>query len=230
MPKPIFAFVPCRAGSQRVPLKNTRPFGRYSDGLVGVKLRQILACSEVDGVVVSTDDPVVIHISEALRAREPERISIVPRPPELAISDSLDKFLAYVPSIMPDCVVAWTHVTSPFFGEAEWRSAISAYRREVDNGQHDSMMSVTTIQSYIWDANGCISHDRDAVKWPQTQDLRKIYEVNSALFMMDRDAMLQTRDRVGSAPFLFEVDSIAGFDIDWPDQFEMAERLSQVLL
>ena len=36
---PVHVFLPCRAGSQRVPGKNTRPFGDLPGGLTELKLR-----------------------------------------------------------------------------------------------------------------------------------------------------------------------------------------------
>ena len=37
----VVVFLPCRAGSTRVPEKNTRPFAGHGGGLLGVKLDQL---------------------------------------------------------------------------------------------------------------------------------------------------------------------------------------------
>ena len=58
----IVAFLPCRAGSQRVPHKNTRRFGDHEDGLVGIKLEQLVACESIDEIVLSTNDEAVLAI------------------------------------------------------------------------------------------------------------------------------------------------------------------------
>ena len=222
---PIHVLVPCRAGSVRVPGKNTRPFAGDPGGLIGVKLDQLAACEEYASIVVTTDDPAVRAVAEERARRSRVPIAIHDRPPSLAIADTLDAFVAHVPEIVPDGVVAWTHVTSPLFGTALMDEAARAFRREVEDGPADSLMTVETVRSFVWDEEGCVSHDRSAVKWPQTQDLRPLYVVNSALFMIDRTAMIARRDRVGDRPFLFETDPISGFDIDWPSDFALAERL-----
>ena len=38
----VAVFLPCRAGSVRVPEKNTRPFADHPDGLVGLKLVNVV--------------------------------------------------------------------------------------------------------------------------------------------------------------------------------------------
>ncbi|MEM6550359.1 MAG: acylneuraminate cytidylyltransferase family protein [Pseudomonadota bacterium] len=228
--KPIAVMVPCRAGSQRVKDKNTRPFGGRENGLLEIKLGQLCAMAEIDDVVVSTDDPKVMELAEGFRAHSLPRISVVERPPELAVAATLDDFLAYVPTIMPEgSVVAWTHVTSPFFGRDWMAKAVAAYRTHVECGDHDSLMSVSAIQSFLWDEEKCISHDRSKVRWPQTQDLPRFFDVNSALFMIDQAEFLRRRDRIGDRPFLLETDSLAGIDIDWPEDFETASRIFQAL-
>lgn len=224
---PVNVFLPCRAGSQRVPGKNTRPFGSWKGGLIELKLQQLIDADAVDTVTVSTDDPVVDATARAMAERTGKKIYSIGRPPELAVADSLDEFLAWVPTIMPEGITAWTHVTSPFF-DAEWMDrAISAYEREVIHGEYDSLMSVTPIRSFLWSRDGCVSHDRSKVKWPQTQDLDVLYDVNSALFMISNEEMLRRADRIGDRPYLFETTHRAGFDIDWPEDFELAQLMLQ---
>ncbi|WP_406870107.1 hypothetical protein ABEB22_08850 [Thioclava sp. 'Guangxiensis'] len=225
---PVHVFLPCRGGSQRVPGKNTRPFANISGGLLELKLRQLAETKEIASVTVNTDDPEVIHIAEGLRGIFNIPLHVSERPAELAAAGTLDDFVAYVPSVMPDGVIMWTHVTSPFFGAKEIDDAVISYRKEVENGEFDSVMGVSRIQTFLWDHRGnCVSHDRDKVKWPQTQDLDPIYEVNSAVFMIPKEDMIALCDRIGHSPFLLEVGKFEAFDIDWQDDFLVAEKIYQ---
>lgn len=223
--KPVNIFLPCRAGSKRVPGKNTRPFAGMEGGLTELKLRQLAQCETLDSVVLSTDDDRVIEIAEGLRSHFSFPLKVVPRPKELAISDSLDRFLAYVPTIMPAGGVFWTHVTSPFFDAMQVDEAVRLYRECRAEGTHDSLMGVSRIQTFLWNDSGCISHDRGKVKWPQTQDLEPIYEVNSSVFIIDREEMVRREDRIGDQPYLMEVDKLPSYDIDWEEDFEIAEKI-----
>lgn len=224
MTRPSYAFIPCRAGSQRVPHKNTWPLPGFPGGLLERKLRQISKSELLAGVVLSTDDPVCMSIARDLAPSLAKPIEILDRPRELAIADTLDAFVAYVPTIMPEGDVVWMHVTSPFFGAEQMDLAVAAYRAAAETGEA-SLMGVTRLQSFLWDEQGCVSHDRSIDKWPQTQDLRCFYEVNSSIFIIDRDVMRRERDRITDDPILHIVDRHCAFDVDWPDDFAFVERV-----
>ena len=210
----------------RVPSKNTRSFAGDSRGLLG---RKLLQCIEVEGfseIIVSTDDNKVIEISQSIADEAGDgRISIVRRPADLAKSGTLDDFVSYAASLRNEGVLFWTHVTSPFFNAQKMNYALQAYEAHVEHGHYDSLMGVTKIHDFFWRRGKCISHDRSVDKWPQTQDIEPFFEVNSSVFMMEIGMMRAQNDRVGSNPFLFEMDKRSGFDVDWPEDFELAELM-----
>jgi CMP-N-acetylneuraminic acid synthetase len=222
--RPMNVLLPCRAGSQRVPHKNTQPLPGYPGGLLELKLKQVADCRLVDTVVLSTDDPECIQVAEDNREPYGDRLRIVPRPEEFAKSGNLDPFVRHVAEIMPEGDVAWMHVTSPFFDAQEIDRAILAFRQAYDDGTCDSLMGVTRLQTFLWDKAGCVSHDRNKVKWPQTQDLEPLWEVNSSIFIITRDLMKLCADRIGERPLLHEVDRNHAFDIDWPEDFDFLVR------
>jgi CMP-N-acetylneuraminic acid synthetase len=151
-------------------------------------------------------------------------ITIVERPAQFAQAGPLDSFIEYVATIMPRGVVAWMHVTSPFFDAAEIDRAVDAYRSAAEAGTADSLMGVSRIQTFLWDETGCVSHDRARVKWPQTQDLRSLYEVNSTIFLIEKDLMRRLGDRISERVLLHEVERRAAFDVDWPADFEFVAK------
>jgi N-acylneuraminate cytidylyltransferase len=91
-------------------------------------------------------------------------------------------------------------------------------------------MSVTPIHTFTWSKDGCVSHDRARVKWPQTQDLDVLYAVNSAIFMINRAAMRSRIDRIGDAPYLLTTTMPNDFDIDWPADFEFGAKVAGFML
>jgi len=224
----VVGFLPCRAGSKRIPGKNTRTFAGMEGGLAARKIAHLVACTSIDEIVVSTDDEEVMALAEAARAATSKPIAIIPRPADLAISDSLDKFLAYIPTIVPVGHLCWVHATSPFFDEASLDRAVGAYRDEVlTTKRHDSLMGVTRIHGFFWRDGRCISHDRATVKWPQTQDIDPFYEVNSSIFMLDVAMMRERLDRIGDDPHLFVTTKREAIDIDWPEDFDFAELVAR---
>lgn len=218
----ITAFLPCRKGSERVLQKNTRPFAGQEGGLLGIKLRQLLATEGLDEVVVSSNDPAVLAYAQTLAN---PRVRTHCRDDALgASSTSTDALVAHALALIPEGHILWTHVTSPFFAASHYSQAIADYRAALAAGQ-DSLMAVTELRTFVWNAQGPVNYDRQVEKWPRTQTLPPLYEINSALFLHSADGYRRLDDRIGHTPRLFVTDKVAGFDIDWPEDFALAEAM-----
>ena len=223
---PIIAFLPCRSGSQRVVDKNIKTFSGITGGLTRIKIEQLISCSYIDQIIVSTDDERVVDVVEEVAKKSTKDIKIVERPPHLATSEtSTDELIQYVPEIIKSGIVLWTHVTSPFVGAEIYTKAIQTYRKNIADHTHDSLMSVTKHQSFFWDENGPVNYDRAIEKWPRTQTLPEWFEANSAFFIADISVYIKSGDRIGKRPYLFELFDIETIDIDWESDFLLAENI-----
>lgn len=219
----MIAFLPCRAGSQRVPRKNVRPFADRADGLLGIKLEQLIACPELDEIILSTNDPDAIAVGERFLSASSGRLRIDRRPDHLCSSStSTDEVIAYVPSIVPVGDVLWTHVTSPFFEAQDYSDAIAAYRGAT---ACDSLLGVTELRTFMWSQTGPLNYDRAVEKWPRTQTLQPLYEVNSAVFIAPVDIYRRDSDRIGSHPLLHAIPKSKTVDVDWEEDFVIASEL-----
>lgn len=219
----ISVFLPCRAGSERVPHKNTRTFAGIEGGLLKIKLQQLIACNAIDTIVLSTNDEEVIQLAETLSS---DKIKIDRRPEHLATSStSTDDLIKYVPTIISEGAVLWTHVTSPFIDGKIYEEAINVYKDALLKGENDSLMSVTALRTFIWNKEGAVNYDRNKEKWPRTQTIEPLYEINSGIFLADIDIYRNLQDRIGQKPFLFENNDIDSFDIDWEEDFFIAEAI-----
>lgn len=224
MIRTVDVFLPMRAGSQRVPNKNTRIFAGIEGGLCKIKLQQLLKCDRIGTIFVSTNDPRVEEISKSFNSN---KIKVVKRPDPLATSSaSTDNLIRYVPSIVPDGHILWTHVTSPFIGSDIYTKIINKYFKNLT--QFDSLMTVTKIQKFIWNDDQPINYDRNQEKWPRTQTIRPLWEVNSGAFLTSKSIYEKNIDRIGNNPYLFELTEETAFDIDWLPDFKLAESLYQV--
>ncbi|MCX6300995.1 MAG: acylneuraminate cytidylyltransferase family protein [Bacteroidia bacterium] len=219
----VVCFLPCRAGSERVKNKNTRQFAGVEGGLLEIKLDQLCRCNIIDKIVLSTDDQKVIDISKQFGSR----IRIDNRPPELASSDaSTDDLIRYTGKIISDPHILWTHVTSPFTGEEVYNRAINDYFKFIKTGKYDSLMSVTPIRVHVWNKKGePVNYKRGEVRWPRSQQVDPMFEVNSAIFINSRENYIRLEDRIGLHPFLFEMDRTESIDIDYEDDFLLAESI-----
>lgn len=221
MYKSVNVFLPMRSGSQRVPKKNTKTFAGIEGGLCRIKLEQLLKTDLVNKIFVSTNDPQVVDISNSFNSK---KIEIVMRPKNLASSfTSTDELINYVPEIMPDHPILWTHVTSPFINSDIYNESIDEYFNNLN--LYDSLMSVTKIQKFIWNKTKPISYDNSIEKWPRTQTMEPLYEVNGGIFIASKNIYEKCNDRIGNKPFLFETVEEISFDIDWLSDFKIAEAM-----
>jgi len=221
MNKCVNVFLPMRASSERVPKKNTKTFSGVEGGLCKIKLEQLLKCNFVNIIIVSTNDSEVIEISNTFKSK---KIKVVSRPNELCTSAaSKDDLIKYVPDIMPDGHILWTHVTSPFITSEVYCQIIQTYFRKLYS--FDSLMSVTKLQKFIWNDKEPLNYDRDKQKWPRTQTIDPLWEVNSGAFLASKDIYHKNIDRIGDNPYLFELGDEIAFDIDWLPDYKIAEAL-----
>lgn len=218
----ITAFLPCRLGSQRVPNKNIKDFSGVKGGLLKIKLDQLCKTRDIDSIVVSSNDPRILEFSAKYSDR---RLIIDERPDELGSNTTTtDELIQYVPSVISEGHVLWTHVTSPFLNENDYKKIIECYFDALNNG-YDSLMTVLKLQGFIWDKQEPVSYDRNGLKWPMTQNINPLFEVDSGAFLSTIDNYKKFRDRIGQKPYLLEQQKSKSIDIDWPEDFDLAEKL-----
>ena len=223
-------FLPTRKGSERVINKNTRTFAGIEGGILRVKIEQLLEVDRVKNIIVSTNDEATIEVVNSFNS---DRIKVVERPEYLCLSSTvIQDFINYIPSVVDAEHIFWVHTTAPFADVKILNSALDVYEKYViEEKTHDSLLSVSKIQQFLWSEkeNKCINHDRTKVLWPRTQDLEPLYEINHAFYINSKANFLKYHDRIGIKPFMFELDKIHSLDIDWGDDFALAEIVYQHL-
>jgi CMP-N-acetylneuraminic acid synthetase len=210
-----------RKGSQRVKNKNVKDFANIKGGLTFIKISQLLKSTKINKILVSTNDDEVKNIALSFNDT---KIIIDDRPENLANSStSTDELIRYLPSTIESGIVLWTHVTSPFVTEKSYDNMIEKYLLNLK--EYDSLMSVTKIQKFLWNKENPINYDKSKEKWPRTQTIEPVYEINSGAFIAGIDIYKSLNDRVGNKPYLYELSDKEAFDIDWEDDFDIAEVL-----
>lgn len=224
-------FLPTRKGSERVVNKNTRTFAGIKGGILELKIQQLLDIERVSDIIISTNDESTKNIACSFHN---DRIKIIERPNELCLSSTvIEDFIDYIPTVVDAEHIFWVHATAPFANVEVLNSALDCYESEVlRKNSFDSLLSVSKIQQFLWSkkVNKCINHDRSLVKWPRTQDLDPLYEINHAFYINSRENYLKFHDRIGEFPLLFELDKIHALDIDWEEDFILAEIIYRNLI
>ena len=208
-----------RHHSQRVPGKNFRM-------LAGKPLYQhiietLLSVPEIGQVLVDTDSE---PIREGLHHDFPE-VMVAERPENLrADTVSMNDVLLYDTSLVEADFYLQTHSTNPLLRPETVSRAIRAFT--ADYPAHDSLFSVTRLQTRLYDQNGkALNHDPGELI--QTQDLPPVYEENSCLYIFTRDNLARRHHRLGERPLMFEMEAAEAWDIDEELDFAIADFLLQ---
>jgi len=216
-------FLPTRKGSERVINKNTRPFAGIEGGLVENKIRQLLSARLIDEIVFSSNDELSISVAE--KFKYDSRLKIIERPSELCLSSTnLQDLISYVPTVTQADHILWGHVTTPFADADVYDSAIKAYEENLQCG-YDSLVGVTELRNFLLNKDGTLINNTTDIPWPRTQDLEPIYEINHTVFLASRRIYREQKNRLGHKPFLHVMDSVHSLDIDWPEDFTIAEAV-----
>ena len=218
----IAFFLPTRKGSERVKKKNTRPFADVEDGLIGNKIAQLVKSRLIDEIIVSSNDEECIKIAEKYND---SRIRIIERPECLCTSQTnLQDLIMYVPTITEAEHILWGHVTTPIIGAEEYDKAIKRYYASLEEG-YDSLVGVKELRNFLLNHEGRIINNTTDIPWPRTQDLETLYEINHTMFIASRGVYQEKKNRLGDRPYLYVMNGMLSFDIDWEEDFKMAEMI-----
>lgn len=213
----VVAVVPMRHSSERVKGKNYRSFGGRP--LFHRIIGTLLECSTVSEVVIDTDSMVIFEDA----ARFFPDVRLRERPVDLreGITPMNDVLAGFVRD-WPGEHFLQTHCTNPLLRSQTVDKAVRTYFEELSN--HDSLFSVTRTYSRFWDGNGKpVNHDPSVLL--RSQDMAPFFEENSNLYIFSRSVMERHGNRIGTSPFLFEIDARESVDIDEEVDFLLAEVL-----
>ena len=228
MSNKVAFFLPTRKGSERVKNKNTKPFAGIEGGLMENKIKQLVATKLLDEIIISSNDETCMAIAEKYAAKD-LRVRIIPRPEELCLSSTnLQDLICYVPTITESEHILWGHVTTPLAGADQYDTGIQLYLDNLSNG-YDSLVGVTELKNFLLNKEGRLVNNTTDIPWPRTQDLEPLYEINHTMFLAKREIYVEQKNRIGKKPMLHVMDEIHSFDIDWPDDFVIAEIMYQNL-
>lgn len=223
--------LPIREGSQRTKNKNIKPFTEDGRSLTELKVMELLKIKNVDEIVITSNYEEAIKQSKEIAQNNP-KLKIDIRPEHLCQSTTLVKDLIdYMPTICSGEHILWLHVTSPFVLAEDYEDAIEKYFQALKNG-YDSIMSVTEHKQFLWsDTKKRIINTNDTVnKWPRTQDLEPLYEINHAFYIKSRELFLNNEGRIiGNNPYLYILEGEKTIDIDWEKDFIFAQKIYKTL-
>ncbi len=207
----VVAFVPIRLNSKRVVGKNMKTLG--GKPLLSYLLETLVTVEGIDEIYVFCSSP-------EIKAYCPEGVKFLERSKTLDEDTTLggEIYDAFVRQVDAD-VYMLSHVTSPFIKASTIDHAIG----QVVRSSYDSAFSAEKIRTFAWYGGQPLNYSLSHV--PRTQDLEPVWVETSAFYIFRKEVWTGLHQRIGSNPFIAEVDKLEGVDIDMPQDFAFAERI-----
>jgi N-acylneuraminate cytidylyltransferase len=209
--KNITAIIPVRQGSQRVKNKNFKPFAGKS--LLEHKI-EIIKKLPVKDIIINTDSDYAIELAKKLN------ISYHKREPYYASSECTNsEYHEYLAKVTQAENILITQVTAPLITIDTFIEAIDLY----NNVNCNSLMSIKKIKEYLWYNNQPINYKLDYA--PNSQDLPNYFSPTFGVIIVNREAMLKSKNFICDNPYFYPISDIESIDIDTELDFEFAEFL-----
>ena len=97
----------------------------------------------------------------------------------------------------------------------------------MDHEVYDSLLSVNEIQEYLYYNEQPINFTRDP--WMRSQDLTGVCAINFAINIISKENMIKNRATLGEKPKFFTIPKKNAIDIDYMEDFILAELLFKQL-
>lgn len=207
----VVAFVPIRLNSKRVVGKNLK--------LLGGKP---MMCHLLETLVqVPTIDEVYVYCSsDEVCPLLPAGVKFLRRDTALDSDTALGEQIydAFVNEVDAD-VYMLAHTTSPFIKASTISNAIE----KVISGEYDSAFSAQKIQTFTWYKGEPLNYSPTCI--PRTQTIEPVFVETSAFYIFHHDMWAKHHRRVGNNPYMAIVGPVEGVDIDYPEDFELAQMM-----
>jgi CMP-N-acetylneuraminic acid synthetase len=221
-------FIPARGGSRRIPRKNVLPFG--GKPLVAWTISSALCSRLFDRVVVSTDDNEILSASRDAGAqtdRRPEHLA----GDRIRFVEVLEEFLTRPENLGLFKEVMVLLPTCPLRSEEDIHAVQSLRLRQPES-------FVVSISRYEFPPEFACDFDQDSAELvtrqpgiyarsTQSQSVNPAYHPNGAIFAGPVERFLETKSFFISPVLGSLMPPERSLDLDFPHQWELAEKLIQ---
>ena len=210
----VTCFIPIRLNSKRVRNKNLRK-------LNGKPL--ISHIVETVSKVESIDETYIYSSADSLKKFCINNVRFLERSPQLDRDDTLgiEIYESFVKEIDSDIYVL-VHATSPFTKVSSLKKGI----QKLINNENDSAFTVLHHKTFSWFDGKPLNYSLENVI--RTQEIKPVYTETSGFYIFKKELIIEHKRRIGFNPYLHIVDHIEGIDIDYPQDFEFAESVSNI--
>ena len=209
----VVAFLPAKGSSERIENKNTR----LLDGkpLFLHTLEKLVKCDFIDEVYLDSESDEIFELASEVECGH------LKRDPALATNktDGHALFMNEVRQVQADIYIQILG-TSPFIKSETIKCGIDAL---IENSEYDSAVLVAREKQYLWENN---QPKYDKFHIPNSKDLPDTIVESMGLYIVKRETALKTGRRYGDNVYFLYADSTEKVDVNYPDDFVMANYLA----
>jgi len=227
--KTIYAFVPARAGSERIKNKNIKLLG--SKPLIQYTLDQIKNSNYINKTFISTD-----YDNLEKKLKNDNSVNLIKRPKKISKSNSLDidwilHTLSKLENDMPDIIVL-LRPTSPFRSSEFIDDSIKLF---LDQKNFDSARAVKLVKEHpdkMWEEKdnrivpiAGFKKDGEDLHSMQYKSLRKVFIQTSSIEILNTNSIIKYKKLSGKRVLPIFSDYLNSFSIDYESDFSKAQEI-----
>lgn len=213
----VAAYIPIKLNNERCPGKNIK---KFDDGtpLCSFLFETISNVKNIDEIYCFCSD-------ESIKPYLKGRVQFLERKKELDLNTARFQDIcdAFIEKIDADIIVL-SHVTSPFIKSETIEECVEKVKSE----KYDSAFAAECVQDFLWQDSKPLNFDPSSVV--RTQDLPRIFKESIGCFVFTKEEYMKTKRRIGLKPYVKEISKIEGVDIDYPEDFQIANAIYMNIL
>lgn len=210
----VYAFLPAKGSSNRIPNKNVVLLD--GEPLFLTSLKKLTRIESIDAVVLDSEDSRIFELSSEVDCEKLVR-------DETYASNRTDgnALLRNEVDHYPDGdIYVQLLCTSPFIEEATIAKGIEILKTQEE---YDSVIAVRKEKLYLWNKDEPVY---DVENIPNSEDLDSTTIESMGLYIVRGSVVKETGRRVGRRPYLLELNPLEAIDVNWPDDFELANLIA----
>lgn len=212
----VVAFLPVKGKSERIKNKNTK----YLDSkpLFLHTLEKIISCEFIDEVYLDSNSEKIFELAPNNGFKK------IKRSKKLSTNkvDGNEILMNEIEKVDADIYIQIL-CTSPFIEKSTIRKGVQTLK---ENKKYDSVVLVKKEGQYLWE-KGVPNYNLDKI--PNSDNLPEKKVETTGLYMVKKNAALKNKRRIGKNPFFLEASPIESIDINYIEDFKMAELVKKGL-
>ena len=212
----VVAFLPAKGTSERIENKNLKLLNGKT--LFLHTLEKLVSCDFIDEVYLDSESDEILNYASFLNYKP------LKRDPRLAdnMTDGHQMLYIEVRQVDADIYIQILG-TSPFISKSTIKAGIDTL---TTHPEYDSAILMKKEKLYLWKegSNGQAIPVYDKFHIPNSKALPDTLIESMGLYIVRADTAYKTKMRFGNNVFMLTGSAIETIDVNYPDEFELAER------